>query len=92
MSNDNNKKPVGFVLYGKDIQAFEERVKSSGLDNSEFCRQAVLGDGVVFINNLKRVPELIHLLYSASGSENTDIAITELEKNAAEYTCRAGQA
>ncbi len=76
----SSKKHIGFVLYNEDITAFEEMLKSSGLDRSEFCRRAIFSERIVIIKGLEGIPELIQLLYSVSGNENTDFAITELEK------------
>ena len=75
-----NKKQFGFFLYNEDVSAFEEMVKSSGLGISEFCRQTIFSERVVIIKGLENIPELIQLLYSSSGNENIDFAITELEK------------
>lgn len=76
----SNKKHIGFVLYNEDISAFEEMLRSSGLDRSEFCRRAIFSERIVIIKGLENIPELLQQLYSSSGNENTDFAITELEK------------
>ena len=76
----SNKKQYGFFLYNEDVPAFEEMVKSSGMDKSEFCRRAIFSERTVIIKGLENIPELLQQLYSSSGNENTDFAITELEK------------
>ncbi len=76
----SNKKQFGFFLYNEDVSAFEEMVKSSGLDKSEFCRRAIFSERIVIIKGLEDIPKMLQALYSSSGNENIDFAITELEK------------
>lgn len=74
------KKQFGFFLYNEDVSAFEEMVKSSRMDKSEFCRRAIFSERIVIIKGLEDIPKVLQALYSSSGNENTDFAITELEK------------
>ncbi|MHA6896403.1 plasmid mobilization protein [Ralstonia pseudosolanacearum] len=56
-------KPISFRLPHEDREAFLQKVKDSGLSQSEFFRQAVLSNRTQLVARLKATPHRKRLLF-----------------------------